>query len=166
MRVRLGLLTMALLAAPLVAEAQPFRGFYIGGAAGYNLPENDNLAGGGQIKPGGGFVGLGSVGYGLGNGIRFELEGNYRESPLPAISSAEVASNSGFLNTYGVMGNLLYDMDIGLPWLYPYIGGGAGYAWSHFSRQRTYTGAEFPLLSSSYDQTEGGFAFQAIPASR
>ncbi|MGA3400327.1 MAG: OmpA family protein [Acetobacteraceae bacterium] len=162
MRFRLGLLAMALLAAPVVAEAQPFHGLYIGGGAGYNLPENDPLAGGGQIKPGGGFVGLGSVGYGLGNGFRFELEGNYREAPLPTISNAVVASNSGNLHTYGVMANVLYDLDVGLPWLYPYIGGGAGYAWSNFTRQRTFTAAEFPLLSSSIDQTQGAFAFQAI----
>ncbi len=162
MRFRLGLLAMGLLAAPLVAEAQPFRGPYIGGGVGYNLPENDPLAGGGQIEPGGGVVGLGSVGFGLGNGIRFELEGNYREGSLPAESNAVVASNSGYLHTYGVMANVLYDMDIGLPWLYPYIGGGVGYAWSHFSRQRTYTDAEFPLLSSNVDQTQGAFAFQAI----
>ena len=82
MRFRGGLLAMALLAAPLVAEAQPFQGFYIGGGAGYNLPENDPLAGGGQIEPGGGFVGLGSVGYGLGNGFRFEVEGNFRQGSL------------------------------------------------------------------------------------
>ncbi len=34
--------------------------------------------------PHGGFAGLGSVGYGLGNGFRFEVEGNYREAPLHA----------------------------------------------------------------------------------
>ncbi len=153
---------MALLAAPIAAEAQPFHGLYIGGGAGYNLPENDPVAGGDEIKPGGEFVGLGSVGYGLGNGLRFELEGNYREAPLPVVSNAVVASNSGYLHTYGVMANVLYDLDVGLPWLYPYIGGGAGYAWSHFSRQRSFTDAAFPLLSESINQTQGGFAFQAI----
>ncbi len=153
---------MALLAAPFVAQAQPFHGFYIGGGAGYNLPENDPLADGHQIEPGGGFVGLGSVGYGLGNGIRFELEGNYRQSSLSEMSNATIASSSGNLNIHGVMANALFDMDVGLPWLYPYIGGGAGYAWSNFSRQRSFTGAAFPLLSEDVSQTQGGFAFQAI----
>jgi hypothetical protein len=106
MRFRGGLLAMALLAAPFVAEAQPVQGLYIGGSAGYNLPENPTV-GGGHIFPGGGFVGLGSVGYGLGNGFRFELEGNYREAPLPAVSNAVLSSNSGNLHTYGVMANVL-----------------------------------------------------------
>jgi OmpA-OmpF porin, OOP family len=162
MRFRGGLLALALLAAPMVAHAQPIQGLYVGGAAGYNLPENDNVAGGGEIKPGGGFVGLGSVGYGLGNGIRFELEGNYREAPLPSVSTPLVSSNSGNLHTYGAMANVLFDMDVRLPWLYPYIGGGVGYAWNDFSRQRSFTTAAAPLVSQSFDQTQGGLAFQAI----
>jgi OOP family OmpA-OmpF porin len=162
MRFHGGLLALAILAAPVVAQAQPFQGLYVGGAAGYNLPENDPVAGGGEIKPGGGFVGLGSVGYGLGNGIRFELEGNYREAPLPALSTPGVSGNSGHLHTYGAMANILFDMDVRLPWLYPYIGGGVGYAWNDLSGQRSFTAAGSPRVSQSFDQTQGGFAFQAI----
>src|SRR5277367_3429753 len=159
MRFRGGLLALALSVAPLAAEAQPFQGLYIGAGAGYNLPENDPLSGGGQIEPHGGFVGLGSVGYALGNGFRFELEGNFREAPLQGSNSTEITS--GHLRTYGAMANVLFDMDVGLPWLYPYVGGGAGYAWSNFSRQRTFTAAVFPALSANFNQTEGNFAFQA-----
>src|SRR5579859_6126876 len=112
MRFRGWMLALALLSAPLAAEAQPFHGLYVGAGAGYNLPENDALSTGGEIKPHGGFVGLGSVGYAFGNGFRnalstggeikphggfvglgsvgyafgngfrVELEGNYREAPL------------------------------------------------------------------------------------
>ena len=32
------------------------------------------------------------------------------------------------LQTYGVMANALFDIDVGAPWIYPYIGGGIGYA--------------------------------------
>jgi outer membrane protein OmpA-like peptidoglycan-associated protein len=162
MRVREALLATALLVAPVAAQAQPFQGFYIGGGAGFNLPLNDRISGGGQLEPGGGFVGLGSVGYGLGNGFRFELEGNYRHATLSSESDAVTASSNGTVHTYGVMANVLYDLDIGLPWLYPYIGGGAGYAWTHLSRQRNFTDAEFPLLSGNIDQTKAAFAFQAI----
>jgi OmpA-OmpF porin, OOP family len=162
MRLRSASLAIGLLAAPLAAKAQPFQGLYIGGAAGYNLPENDPIAHDGLIKPGGGFAGIGSVGYGLGNGFRFEVEGNYREAPLPAISNALISGNSGHLHTYGAMANVFFDFDIGLPWLYPYIGGGVGYAWSNFSRQRSFTAAGFPLLSQNIEQTKGGFAYQAI----
>jgi len=162
MRLRGGLLAVALLTAPLVAEAQPFQGLYISGGAGYNLPENDPLSGGGQIKPGGGFVGLASVGYGLGNGIRLELEGNYREAPLPASPNAVVSSNSGSLHNYGVMANVMFDFDIGVPWLFPYIGGGVGYAWTDLSRRQSFSAGAFPLLSQSIDQNKAGLAFQAI----
>jgi OmpA-OmpF porin, OOP family len=160
MRFRGGLLALALSVAPLAAGAQPFQGLYIGAGAGYNLPENDPLQNGGQLQPHGGFVGLGSIGYALGNGFRFELEGNYREAPL--IASNSLYSNTGHLHTYGAMANVLFDMDIGVPWLYPYVGGGAGYAWSNFSRQRAFTPAAFPTLSANFNQTEGNFAFQAI----
>jgi OOP family OmpA-OmpF porin len=160
MRIRSLLLAIVLTAVPLLARAQPFQGLYIGAGAGYNLPENDPLAHGGQIKPHGGFVGLGNAGYALGNGFRFEIEGNYREAPL--VASSSLFNNTGNLHTYGVMANVLFDMDVGLPWLYPYVGGGVGYAWSNFSRQRTYTAAAFPLLSQDINSTQGGFAFQAI----
>ena len=81
MRFRGGLLALALSVAPLAAEAQPFQGLYIGAGAGYNLPQNINLDGSGVINSGsslnlnGGIVGLGSVGYALGNGFRFEIRG-------------------------------------------------------------------------------------------
>jgi outer membrane protein OmpA-like peptidoglycan-associated protein len=161
MRFRGGLLALALLAAPLAAEAQPFHGLYVGAGAGYNLPENwSGPTGESTASPHGGFAGLGSIGYALGNGFRFELEGNYREAPLH--QSSAVVTGSGHVNTYGVMANVLFDIDIGVPWLYPYVGGGAGYAWTNFSRQRTFSAAAFPVLSSSFNDTEANFAFQAI----
>ena len=160
MRFRGWMLALALLSAPLAAEAQPFHGLYVGAGAGYNLPENDSLSTGGEIKPHGGFVGLGSVGYAFGNGFRVELEGNYREAPLN--DSNTLFSSSGHLHTYGAMVNVLFDMDIGVPWLYPYIGGGVGYAWSNFSSQQTFTAAAFPLLRQNVNNTEGNFAFQVI----
>ena len=114
-----------------------------------------------QLEPRGGFVGLGSVGYALGNGFRFELEGNYRQATswqrdgLPSVPAASV-------QTYGVMANALFDIDVGVPWLYPYIGGGVGYAWTHLSQSAIFAPASFPLISNHFDQTEGNFAFQAI----
>ena len=159
---RSALLAAVAAALPLAAQAQPFTGFYIGGSAGYNLPENPPVAGGGHILPGGGLAGLGSLGYGLGNGFRFELEGSYRKAPLPGLSDAVVSSNTGHLRTYGIMANALFDMDIGSPWVYPYVGGGVGYAFSKFNRLRTFTAAVSPLLNQDFDQTEGSFAFQAI----
>jgi OmpA-OmpF porin, OOP family len=99
MRCRSALLAAVAVALPLAAEAQPVTGLYVGADAGYNLPENPAVTGGGHILPGGGFAGLGTVSYGLGIGFRFELEGNYREAPLPAGSNAALSSNSGSLHT-------------------------------------------------------------------
>ena len=131
MRFRSLPLATALLAMPFAAAAQPFQGIYIGAGAGYNLPQNYPLAAGGQLEPSGGFVGLGSIGYGLGNGMRFELEGNYRHAHLGRSTTA--FSPSGSAQTYGVMANALFDLDVGAPWIYPYLGGGLGYAWTHLS---------------------------------
>src|SRR5215469_6930853 len=126
-------LAIALLGWSFAAEAQPFQGLYVGAGAGYNLPQNDPLAVGGELQPHGGFVGLGSVGYALGNGMRFELEGNYRQGGLNRSTSG--FNTSGSLQTYGVMVNGLFDLDVGAPWIFPYLGGGVGYAWSHLSSQ-------------------------------
>jgi OmpA-OmpF porin, OOP family len=154
------LLAVALLATPLLAKAQPFQGLYVGAGAGYNLPQNYPLASGGQIEPHGGFVGLGSVGYALGNGFRFELEGNYRQAELGRTSAA--FSTSGSVQTYGAMANALFDIDVGASWIYPYIGGGVGYAWTHMSPQAVFTPASFPVIGSRVEQTQGNFAFQVI----
>jgi outer membrane protein OmpA-like peptidoglycan-associated protein len=160
MRFRSLLLVMALLAAPLAAAAQPFQGLYVGAGAGYNLPENYPLAIGGALQPRGGIAALGSVGYALGNGFRFEIEGNYRHADLGHTDLA--SSSSGTFQTYGVMANVLFDIDVGIPWIFPYVGGGAGYAWSNLSRSALFSAAVFPLLSNNFDQTKGNFAFQAI----
>ncbi len=141
MRFRSLPLAIAVLAVPLAAEAQPFHGLYIGAGAGYNLPENAPLASGGELEPHGGFVGVGSAGYALGNGFRFELEGNFRHADLGRTTSA--FSTSGSLQTYGVMVNALFDMDVGASWIYPYIGGGVGYAWSNLSARSAFTPVGF-----------------------
>jgi OmpA-OmpF porin, OOP family len=153
-------LAIALLAWSVAAEAQPFQGLYVGAGAGYNLPQEVPLAAGGALQPHGGFVGLGSAGYALGNGMRFELEGDYRHASLN--QSTPGLSTSGSLQTYGVMVNGLFDLDVGASWIFPYLGGGVGYAWSHLSSQVAFTPASFPLLSNRADQTQGNFAFQAI----
>ena len=183
MRFRGGLLALTLSVAPLAAEAQPFQGLYIGAGAGYNLPQNVNLDGSGVINSGsslnlnGGVVGLGSIGYALGNGFRFEIEGDYRQSGVKGLSGSNgqigaftnTLGASGNLHTYGVMANALFDMDIAVPWLYPYVGGGAGYAWTSGSNLKvtqslTVPPAGFPTFTNNFSSntTQGNFAFQAI----
>jgi len=154
------------LAVPLAARAQPFQGVYVNLGAGYALAPDTNatppssFAGSGfQLERNGGFAGLGSLGYAFGNGFRLELEGNYRQSGLNGLSGSTTStSGSGSLNSYGLMGNVLFDMDIGRSWLYPYIGGGVGYGWDSLSSARlSQTGTGF-----SSSDTSGGLAWQAI----
>jgi len=165
MRIRGLSLAVALFAAPFAAQAQPFQGLYIGAGAGYNIPmgvhTQPNVLGEPEstIFPSGGIVALGSVGYALGNGIRFEVEGNYRAGDVNSISGPVPQTVTGRMHTYGVMANALFDMDIGVPWLYPYVGAGAGYAWSNA------VGLTINPVAGFADRlrgTEGNFAFQAI----
>lgn len=160
MRSRTLCLTMAFAGVAFAAKAQPFQGLYIGAGAGYNLPENWSSSRVTVAEPKGGAVGLGSVGYALGNGFRFEIEGDYRWAGLKHTGLA--ASTSGSVQTYGAMANVLFDIDVGAPWIYPYIGGGVGYAWTHFNQTAVFTSAAFPAIGSHFNQTQGGFAFQAI----
>ncbi|MGE0225843.1 MAG: OmpA family protein [Acetobacteraceae bacterium] len=145
------------------AQAQPFQGFYVGAGAGYNLPQDIPMQTPFPTNPRtrleteGNLVGLASVGYGLGNGWRLELEGNYRKTGITGVVSTANAPASGSFQTYGVMANALFDMDVGLPWLYPYVGGGAGYAWTN--ADNVTVGAPINTRTTG---TQGGLAVQAI----
>ena len=75
-------LAFALVALPIVAKAQPFQGLYVGAGAGLYWPNGINVTTPAptvprvRIDPSLGYGAVASVGYGLGNGIRFEVEGN------------------------------------------------------------------------------------------
>jgi outer membrane protein OmpA-like peptidoglycan-associated protein len=165
MRIRSLALAAALLATPWAARAQPFQGLYVGAGAGYNLPMGIHTQPNVfplppvQIYPSGGVVALGSVGYGLGNGFRFEVEGNYRQGDVNTVHSPLPQVVSGKLRTYGAMVNAMFDMDIGVPWLFPYIGVGAGYAWTNADPLSL-----APVMNrvDSTNSTQGHFAFQGI----
>jgi len=112
-----------------------------------------------------GFVALGSLGYGFGNGLRVEVEGNYRQNRIQRVHGTVFPTASGGDNeTYGAMANVLYELDIepytGISWLHPYIGAGAGYAWTTLHRAHAY-GTNFPFYGKSND-SDGNFAYQGI----
>lgn len=153
MKFRTALLAAAAaIAIPAAASAQVVNGFYIGGGVGFNYLQDvdiePHIAGAGKydVSPQGGVAALGSVGYGFGNGLRAEIEGNYRYN-----------GNDGKYQQYGIMANLLYDLDLG--WgVVPYVGAGAGYAWANIDSRN----ASFPTMTAKVDDTQGGFAFQGI----
>jgi OOP family OmpA-OmpF porin len=170
---KLALLAGSILALPAMAVAQPISGLYVGAGAGVNfLNPEPNLGFG---LPGGagtllshngihftpGWTGVVSVGYGFGNGLRAEIEGDYRRNQVDYTSGVATGSN-GFENKFGGMVNVLYDFNLsmwGMPdWVEPYLGVGVGYmrnSWAGF-----YAGAS-PAQVQVNDAV-GGFAYQGI----
>ncbi|UPY38115.1 OmpA family protein [Sediminicoccus sp. KRV36] len=162
-----------------LAPQQTVTGLYIGAGAGVNFLENSTLnsnntlatglaargvAGRGQAIFEPGFVGVFSIGYGFGNGLRIEAEGNFRQNDIDKVGGFRGA---GFTNTaggmqrsYGAMANMLYDFRIpGVTWMVPYIGGGVGYVWRDMHGLSVSAPGGVSLRSSDID---GRFAYQAI----
>jgi len=140
MKVRSVLLAATILALPLaVKAAEPVSGVYVGAGLGFDylnsmngkslvVPSRDTpgvSVTGGDWKSNGGFVGLGSIGYGLGNGLRLEVEGNFRENHVHNNNTS--MGGGGDFQQYGVMVNGLYDFTTLAPWVSPYVGIGVGY---------------------------------------
>ncbi len=170
MRYRGAMLATALLATPFAAVAQPVSGLYVGAGLGADLPQNTPITPGAPSIDGSGhlrldqklgFQGVGAIGYGLGNGFRFEVEGDFSRNGIDQLgrTSFPTAAN-GTVHTYGVMANALYDMDIGVPWLFPYVGVGAGYQWTHLDGA-TFVQPGGPFAAGS-DDTRGNPAAQII----
>src|SRR5580692_6442321 len=95
MKLRSALLAATVVAMPFAASAQPVTGLYVGAGAGVNLTQQESIknlassflnplgagiATSGDLKRSVGFAGVVSVGWGFGNGLRAEIEGNYRNN--------------------------------------------------------------------------------------
>lgn len=185
MAIKQALLAATILALSTVASAQPVTGLYVGAGGLGNILQNETVSrftARGTIPPNTlgrgsnpkfdvGYGGLASIGYGFGNGMRVEIEGNYRANDLRSVSSGTAALRPrGHEEKYGAMVNALYDFsfdDIGLSSLgldivNPYVGVGVGYA------QDRYRGVNIPLNTgvgySSVNVNNGydTFAAQAI----
>ena len=162
MKLNTGLLAAGLLVAASAVQAQPVYGPYVAGGVGYNMLNDINansttiggvttpLAGTNKFRANGGIAGLGSIGWGFGNGLRVELEGNYRGQN---VTGTGFGLANGRQETYGVMVNGLFDFDVGSNVVYPYIGGGVGY---EFSALRGNIG------TTSLSGSKGNLGLQAI----
>jgi len=162
------LLAFAVLTTSWAASAQPIQGIYIGAGAGLraptsptNTPITHGINGNFDIDEALGYDSNLSLGYALGNGWRFELEGTFGKSNVKGTSGTTFpATGSGSVRNLGLMVNALFDMDIGSSYVYPYIGVGIGYQSTRLDGFAM-TATSKPLVFSASGDA-GGIAGQAI----
>ena len=146
-------------------------GPYISAGAGVDFLQNEILpadpgVGGAKralhfVNPG--VEGEASFGWGFGNGVRVEIEGNYfndhdRKISDPYDSPRRVG---GFQQLYGGFANVLYDLPLRLP-VTPYVGVGVGgQDLSNDDYNQGTPNFVFPGRARSRAQL-GAFAYQAI----
>ena len=103
------------------------------------------------------------------NGIRVELEGDYRNNQFAhGLDFGFPARAGGREMKYGPMVNVLYDMTnllaqttgLTIPYFAPYIGVGVGYQWAHLSGFTASGSTGFPSVASN--DTYGAIAYQFI----
>ncbi|WP_424134169.1 OmpA family protein [Roseomonas chloroacetimidivorans] len=171
MSLKKALLAATIMSLPLAAQAQPVTGLYIAGGAGFNWlqktdldiqgPNDRTIGTAGFQKFDAGWVGVGSIGFGFGNGLRVEGEGNFRENntgDLRLNGSPIPTNQGGRVRSYGAMANVLFDLAIPNFPVTPYIGAGAGYVWHEYDGVRgTVPGGRFVM-----DDTDAQFAYQGI----
>src|SRR5579863_1605491 len=167
MKFRIALVAATVLAVPLAATAQPINGLYVGAGAGVNIMQDENVrvSALGRSASGSAQLNVGpvtdlSVGWGFGNGLRVEIEGDYRYNGVSSTSGfGSNTSAGGAERKWGVMGNVLYDF-VGLsPFIQPYIGGGVGGQWAFDSGAHGFGPAGSGSLATPQ---AGGFAYQGI----
>ncbi|WP_207538676.1 OmpA family protein [Sabulicella rubraurantiaca] len=186
MSLKKALLAATVLSLPVAAQAQPVTGLYIGAGAGTNFRQQSEfsyattpigaaeLAGAGiggnvRVRTNWGYAAVGAIGWGFGNGIRAEIEGNYRQNEVDNVRIlGGTGSSRGRIHQYGVMANAYYDFNAfaamsPIPGITPYLGIGAGYVWNDW--RSVGGGAALPgnrAASVFINDRDGRFAYQAI----
>lgn len=164
----------AVMAMPMLAQAQPVSGLYLGAGIGGNYLDKTDITGAtaaDKANLGGsnlsadfawGYVGVLSLGWGFGNGLRAEIEGSYRSNDVADFKSggANQSGHTGTATSYGAMLNLLYDINIGnsLGGITPYVGVGGGYILHDYDEVGTNVGGVKNVLSGD----SGNWGGQAI----
>ena len=186
MNFRRALAAATMMALPIAATAQPVTGIYVGAGAGADFQLNQDVknfqlqpgtAGGastsGQMKFSTGFASGVELGYGFGNGLRAEIEGDYlntRGKGFTGFTRGFVPQGGGTQQKYGPMVNVLYDFNGLSPSIVPYVGVGIGYQWIenniHISNGGTFGVGNSTVtpgsVSAKTNGTQGSFAYQAI----
>ncbi len=180
MKLRNALLIATTLAAPVAAFAQPVTGPYVSLGAGGTYIQDQNLSRlsipalgtfsygsdtNGKVRVDANVIGSGAIGYGLGNGFRIEVQGDYRKNTITDFAHL---NGGGRQEQYEGYVNVLYDFDLspfGVP-LAPYIGVGAGYDQVKFQNGHAAGYATTDVGNQSIfirtTNTQGNFAAQGI----
>jgi opacity protein-like surface antigen len=179
MKLRNALLIASTLAAPAAAFAQPVTGPYVSLGVGATYLQDQDLNAvsvpalgaysygsdnNGHIRSNTNIMGTAAIGYGLGNGFRIELQGDYRQNDLNNFSGL---SASGHEQQYEGFVNVLYDFDLtpfGVTGLSPYVGLGAGYDQLQFANGAAsgFGGTPSEPVFIRETNTQGNFAAQGI----
>jgi outer membrane protein OmpA-like peptidoglycan-associated protein len=187
MRFRSALLAATVLAVPFAAQAQgwtpgPVTGLYIGAGAGVNIKDNPTLKNlsltnsttGGvavsntKLTTAAGPIALGYIGWGFGNGLRVEVEGDYRNNQFNGLNhtgplAGVPADSSGHEQLYGPMFNVAYDFYNLTPYVVPYIGAGVGAQWASLENFSIFaSGPHTSGAITSDNNSKVSFAYQVI----
>ncbi len=179
------LFATTLLALPALAQAEPVSGLYVGAAAGLNLRQTVTSTVNQALIPSSGsssqttsrtsfraapgYAGIASLGWGFGNGLRAEVEGNYRGNDVRGSNTpfsntggtvsalGRASSVHGNLRSYGGMLNAYYDFHGLIRAVTPYVGIGIGYAYNEWSHVRA-NGLTSSAVPYEIDAMGGGSA--------
>jgi OOP family OmpA-OmpF porin len=152
----------------MTAQAQTVTGLYVGGGAGVNFQQNQGIqsvngvaVNNVHLDSQAGAVGVLSLGWGFGNGLRAEIEGDYRYNGYNRISlPGSTVTVGGNEQKAGPMVNVLYDFTTLSPVVIPYVGAGVGYQWAIEKLNSVSVGST--TLTTNRSQSQGAFAYQAI----
>ena len=147
-------------ASPQKPLTQRPRGIYVGSSAGSNFLPGETVADPGWAHLDPGLALSGNAGFAVGNGLRVDLELDYRENHLSQVTFEGVRQHArGTQKTLGTMVNAYYDIPL-LSWATPYVGFGGGYQWTGWLSTQ-FNGPSGTGLMRVNDPL-GGFAFQGI----
>ena len=162
----------AVVALPVLAQAQPVSGLYLGAGIGGNYLDKTDITGSSAADKAAlgnlsaefswGYAGVISLGWGFGNGLRAEIEGSYRSNDVSDLTLNNVAQRggTGTATSYGAMLNVLYDINLNgmLGSITPYVGVGAGYVFHDYDEVGTNVGGVKNVINGD----SGAFGGQAI----
>ncbi len=101
----------------------------------------------------------GSLGYGLGNSIRVEVEGDYADNHVRGVKLGQPERAGGSERQHGGFLNALYDVALPLP-VVPYVGLGVGY--QEVALAHVNSSSARQAVSSGGTEQAGAFAYQAM----